>query len=102
VSEHKPEQGSVASTDERQHIFDNPRNVKRLIRIFFVTAAALLAVDLWFHRHGSFEHSPAEFPQEHWFGFYGVYGFVACVLLVIVAKYVLRKLVMRSEDFYDR
>ena len=34
-------------------------------------------------------------------GFYGIYGFVGCVFLVLAAKE-LRKLVMRSEDYYDR
>ena len=33
--------------------------------------------------------------------FYAVYGFVACVLLVLVAKYILRPLVKRGEDYYD-
>ena len=31
----------------------------------------------------------------------GILG-TACVLLVLVAKYVLRPLVMRDEDYYDR
>jgi hypothetical protein len=33
--------------------------------------------------------------------FYGLYGFVSCVLLVVAAKE-LRKVLMRSEDYYDR
>jgi hypothetical protein len=33
-------------------------------------------------------------------GFYAIYGFVACVILVLVAKE-MRKLVMRDEDYYD-
>jgi hypothetical protein len=35
------------------------------------------------------------------FGFYAIYGFVACVLLVVIAKE-LRKLLMRDENYYDR
>jgi hypothetical protein len=34
------------------------------------------------------------------FGFYSVYGFVACVLLVLLAKE-MRKLLIRKEDYYD-
>jgi len=34
-------------------------------------------------------------------GFYALYGFVACVLLVLLAKE-MRKLVMRNEDYYTR
>jgi hypothetical protein len=46
-------------------------------------------------------HRHAEAGFDGLFGFYGVYGFVACVSLVLAAK-VLRKLVMRPEDYYDR
>jgi len=34
-------------------------------------------------------------------GFYSLYGFVACVILVLLAKE-MRKLVMRDEDYYER
>jgi len=40
-------------------------------------------------------------PWEAWPGFYAVFGFVACVILVLVAKYVLRPLVKRDEKYYD-
>jgi hypothetical protein len=54
----------------------------------------LLIVDIFYHKH-------TIFAWEGYFGFYSVYGFVACVILVIVAKYVLRPMVMRKEDHYD-
>jgi hypothetical protein len=38
---------------------------------------------------------------ESLWGFYAVYGFAACVLLVLLAKQ-LRKLLKRPEDYYDR
>jgi hypothetical protein len=91
-----------APGDEREYWLDQPKNVKLIIRIFFAVSAVLLGLNLVYHRHGSFEHSSADFAPEHYFGFYGIYGFVACVLLVIVSKYVLRKIVMRSEDYYDQ
>ena len=47
-----------------------------------------------------FQKKPA-FQWENWPGFYAVFGFVACVLLVFVAKHILRPLVMRDEDYYD-
>ena len=42
-----------------------------------------------------------EFSVEHWFGFHGLFGFVACVGLVLTAK-ALRRILMRPEDYYDR
>ncbi len=83
---------------EKKHIFDDPENTKRLIRIFFVVCAVLIALDLVFHRHLSFKDGV--FPAEAWFGYYAVYGWVACVILVLAAKQ-MRKVLMRDEDYYD-
>lgn len=80
--------------DEELGMFDNPRNVKRLLYVFYTCVILLLLVDFVYHKH-------AIFAWEGFFGFYSVYGFVACVILVIVAKYVLRPMVMRKEDYYD-
>ena len=85
--------------DERRHVWDDPANVRRLIQAFFVSCFLMLCLDFVVHRHPSFEHG--ELPIETWFGFYAIYGFVACVLLVLIAKQ-LRKVLMRPEDYYER
>jgi hypothetical protein len=85
----------TAGRDEKAALFDNPRNVKRLLVTFFISVGFLLLVDLIYHRH-------AIFPWEGWFGFYAVFGFVACVALVLAAKHVLRPIVMRDEGYYDQ
>ncbi len=79
---------------ERRHIFDDPKNVKRLLRVFFVICVAVLGLDLIFDRY-------VIHPWEGIFGFYAIFGFVACVALVLIAKE-MRKVVMRREDYYDR
>ena len=83
---------------ERQHLFDNPRNVKRLIRIFFAVCIVVVGLDLFVHRHLSF--AAGQFAAEGFFGFYAAYGFVACVVLVLAAKQ-MRRLLMRSEDYFE-
>lgn len=85
---------SLPHKDEKPGVFDNPHNVRRLLQGFYVCVVLLLVVDLFYHKH-------AIFAWEGFFGFYSVYGFVACVILVILAKYVLRPMVMRQEDYYD-
>jgi hypothetical protein len=70
------------------------KNVVLMVRILLAVSLILLLLDLVIHRH-------VLFTWEGWFGFYGFYGFVACVALVFAAK-VLRKLIMRREDYYDR
>ncbi len=73
---------------------DNPRNVDRVVYALYATSALLLVIDPLIHKHGPFG-------LEKYWGFYGIYGFVGCVFLVLAAK-LLRKLVMRPEDYYDR
>lgn len=82
-----------AGTDRKRHLFDRPRNVRRAIWALYVASAVSFAADALVHRH-------VDHPWEALFGFYGVYGFVACVLLVLIAKE-LRRVLMRRENYYD-
>ena len=77
----------------KRHLFDNPANVKRAIRALFAVCALSFVAEFFVERHGNH-------PWEGLFSFYSVYGFVACVLLVLAAKE-LRKVLMRKEDHYD-
>lgn len=81
------------SSRTRTHIFDDPKNVKRVIYALYGLCALSVVAEFFVHRH-------IDHPWELLFGFYSVYGFVACVLLVLIAKE-MRKLLMRSEDYYD-
>jgi hypothetical protein len=76
-----------------QHWLDNRTNIKWLLRAFYVICAGLLLLDSIHHRHVYHD-------WERLWGFYGVYGFVACTLLVLIAKQ-MRKLLMRRKDYYD-
>ncbi|MEK6766856.1 MAG: hypothetical protein AABY49_11605 [Planctomycetota bacterium] len=76
------------------NIFDKPRNVKILLTLLFGGCLALLIVNFFAPKH-------SHFPWEEWSGFYAAYGFVACVTLVLAAKHILRRIVKRSEDYYD-
>ena len=84
---------SNIQNDEKTYLFDNPRNVSRLLFGFYVICGGLFLADFIVHRH--IAHPWEDFP-----GFYPIYGFVACVLLVLIAKE-LRKVLMRKEDYYD-
>lgn len=79
--------------EEKTFWFDQPQNIKRLLRWFYGACAVLLLLDLVIHRHVL--HN-----WENLFGFYGIFGFVACWILVVVAKE-MRKFLMRGEDYYD-
>ena len=79
--------------DEKTYLFDKPRNVSRLLSGFYITCVGLFIADFFVHRH-------SVYPWEGLPGFYAIYGFVACVILVFIAK-AMRKVLMRKEDYYD-
>lgn len=83
----------MKDTEEKQHLFDKPRNVSRLLGGFYTICILLFVLDFILHRH--VEHS-----WEGYTGFYALFGFVACVTLVLIAK-LLRRILMRREDYYD-
>lgn len=78
--------------DEKSYLFDNPMNVKRILRALYAVCGILVILDFVIHRHTylDIEKIPA---------FYAAYGFVGCVLLVLIAKW-MRTFLMRDEDYY--
>lgn len=74
--------------------FDKPENVQKLLRVFYVICALLVVLDFVLHRH--IYHSWEKLPA-----FYPIYGFVGCVLLVFVSKW-MRTFLMRDENYYDK
>jgi len=80
---------------DKQYWLDRSENVTRLYHGLWVVGVLLFLADAVIHRH-------EDFAWAAWFGFYALYGFFACVALVLAAKEILRRLVMRAEDYYDR
>lgn len=85
--------GHTPPPGEKLHIWDKPKNVKRFLTAFWVICVLLFVADFRVDRHKehALEHIPA---------MYAIYGFVGIALLIVIAKQ-LRKVVMRSEDYYD-
>lgn len=79
-------------SDRKLYLFDKPENVKRLMHGLYGVCGLLVVLDFVIHRHvlHKWESIPA---------FYAIYGFVGCVLLVLIAKG-MRRFLMRSEDYY--
>jgi hypothetical protein len=78
---------------EKQYWLDRRDNVTKLFRGLWVIGFLLVVADLVIDRHELVGFAA-------WLGFYSVYGFVACTCLVLAAK-VLRRWVMRPEDYYE-
>lgn len=79
--------------DDRRYWLDDPRNVDKIVYAVVAICLLIEAADLLYHKH-------PHFAFETIFGFYGIFGFVSCVALVLAAR-VLRKVVMRDEEYYD-
>ena len=79
--------------DERKYWLDDPANVDKIVYALVGTCILLFFADIVYEKH-------PYFAVEYFLGFYGVYGFVVCVGLVIVAKW-MRVILMRPENFYD-
>ena len=67
--------------------------LKRALKVFYVICALLFFVDFIYQRHVIWEF-------ERWWGFYAIYGFISCVLLVLLATQ-MRRFLMRDERYYQ-
>jgi hypothetical protein len=72
--------------------------LKLLVRLSCVVLALLVVVDAIpalvhkEHAHTSLEHMP---------GFWSLFGFVACVLIIVLSKWYGHAGIMTREDYYD-
>ncbi len=84
---------SERPTDEKTYWLDDKRNVDKVWWTLVALCALVFIGDAFYVKH-------PEFKVEYVFGFYGLYGFIACVFLVLTAK-VLRRILKRPVDYYD-
>ena len=75
--------------------FDKPGNIRMLKILSYICLAIVVAVDFFIPRdHG-------HYPWDQIPGFYAVFGLVACILIVVMAKALGKKWLMKKEDYYD-
>lgn len=70
--------------------------LKTVIKACYGVLALLVVVDILFI---SKEH--AHTFAEHIWGFWSVFGFIACVLIIIISKWYGHLGIMTREDYYD-
>jgi len=70
--------------------------LKTVIRVCFGALALLILIDAFFvnkeHAHTGPEHFPA---------FWSVFGFVGCVVIIVLSKWFGHTGIMTREDYYD-
>ena len=82
-----------SESGQKQHLFDNPRNVSLVIGSLYIVCILVFLLDFILHRHATNEWDGLT-------GFYALFGFIAYVTIVLVAIQ-WRKHVKRKKDYYD-
>jgi hypothetical protein len=77
---------------DQRHWLDEPRNVKRLWRVFLLVLALTVLAELAVALH-------PYFAVESLFGFYAWFGFLACAAMIAVAK-ALAAVLKRPDTYY--
>jgi NADH:ubiquinone oxidoreductase subunit 3 (subunit A) len=75
--------------------FDKKENIKKLKIWFYILLIILVLLDLVIHKH-------PHYAWENLFGSYAIYGFLSCVVIVIISKLLGKLLLQKPEDYYDR
>ena len=66
------------------------------IRLSYAVLALLVVLDIFVDKHH------AHTAPEHYPGFWSLFGFIACVLIIIVSKWYGHLGIMTREDYYDK
>jgi hypothetical protein len=72
------------------------RHLKAVVRLCFGALALLLLVDAFLVNK---EH--AHTAAERWPAFWALFGFIGCVLIIILSKWFGHAGIMTREDYYD-
>lgn len=71
------------------------RNRGTLKKASYIALAAVFVADFFVERHH------ATFIWDHIPGYGAVYGFVSCVVIILVSKAIGHACLMQKEDYYD-
>ncbi|HLA47922.1 MAG: hypothetical protein A3I04_01965 [Nitrospinae bacterium RIFCSPLOWO2_02_FULL_39_110] len=76
---------------------DNAENIKKTRKLFYIILILVIFSDFFVHR----EH--AAFFWDKIPGWGALYGFISCVLIIIVSKFIGHQGgVMKDENYYDK
>ncbi|MEK6693007.1 MAG: hypothetical protein AABY44_06235 [Nitrospirota bacterium] len=82
-----------------EKILEIPDNFKIAKKIFYICLILIALIEIAVvylfhlgHGHFWFENLPA---------FGTTYGFISCILIIVVSKFLGKKWLMKKEDYYD-
>jgi hypothetical protein len=74
------------------------QHLKGVVRLCLLLLALLVIADAI---PGLVDKKPAHTAAEHFPGFWAAFGFVGCVIIIIVSKAFGHAGIMQREDYYD-
>lgn len=79
---------------KKGRVIDSPRVARVLRAAFYAVLAILLVLGFLVPGH-------PDFSWERLPGFFALYGFISCVVIIAVSKILGKLLLTRKEDYYD-
>jgi hypothetical protein len=83
----------------------DPKTIRKLWLGFSLVLGLLVLLDPvlleWVHIRKHDPHHEAHFIVDGLPGFYAAYGFLTCILMVVVSKKLIGALLMRPDTYYD-
>jgi hypothetical protein len=73
-------------------------HLKTVVKVSLVALALLVVIDA-VPAFVDKEHAHSQI--EHWPGFWAVFGFIGCVVLILVSKWFGHAGIMQRENYYD-
>jgi hypothetical protein len=81
------------------HLIEFLRNrLKTVVRLCFVVLAVVVLLDAI---PAIVDKEHAHTSIEHWPGFWALFGFIGCVLIIILSKWFGHAGIMTREDYYE-
>ena len=72
--------------------------LKTVVRVCFVVLAVVVLLDAI---PAIVDKEHAHTAAEHWPGFWSLFGFIGCALIIIISKWFGHAGIMTREDYYD-
>lgn len=88
-----------------ERILTDPARLAKLKRWFYVCLGVIAAAEIVLPlmlAGGHGEHGGAHFSFENFPAWGSIYGFISCVVIIIVSKLIGKIFLMRREDYYER
>lgn len=84
-----------------ERILEDPRRFRIVKRIFYISLFLVVLFDSSVHLHILPGHTAEHFFGDKIWGFWALFGFIGCVLMIKICKGVAHAFLMKKEDYYN-